>query len=1045
MGAFGGCEPISLFALAVALVTQGSTASAQDQQQEEQPAVAPAAGQPATVRPQTSSIAPPGANETRDQTAKPIVITGSRIPRSNLTAVSPVTMIKSDEVKLEGATNVEEVLNALPQVAPSQGAFVSNGAIGIATVDLRNLGASRTLVLVNGRRLGPGDPGSPLPDINMIPASLIQRVEVLTGGATSVYGSDAVSGVVNFILDTKLNGLRVDGQTSVFQHDNRNGSGLREALVRSGLYFPSGNTVDGARRDINLAYGKGFLDGRAHLSLYAGYRHLDALTQDARDYSACPAFVSEHDNKVLECGGSDFTFPANFVTNFADSNNTPGLLTVGPGRTFVPGFARRFNFPPWVYWQRPDRRWTAGGFADADISPAVKPYVEVMYLNDRSVAQAAPSANFANTQTINCDNPLLSEQQRSLVCFTGNFIGEFPIIDNEGNLLGIEGSPIPFTDPVTGATYFRGRLIVLRRGVDTGPRRNDFRHKTVRLVSGIQGDLGRGISYDASYLHNRVKMSAAHLNDFSVSRLERALDVVTDPSTGKPICRSALIARELGNSDSRADAECVPWDIFVLEGVSPEASAYVSVPSFSKGQVTEQVVNVNATMGLGQWGLRSPWSDEAPAINVGAEYRKDDLDYEPDPQGGDLAGSIQDFPVHGSVDVKELFAEARIPLVTDRLVERLAFEGGYRHSRYSNSTTSLKSSAYKLALDLTAVRGLRLRASQQRAVRAPNVVELFSPTAPDFFDIDRCAGATPEATEAQCARTGVSAGQYGRLVRSPGGLGYNFIAGGNPDLAPEKATTRTAGVVLEPDFLRGFNATVDWWSVDLKGAIEDIGAQAIFDTCIATGDPFFCTRIHRDANGSLWLSPEGFVDDRVANIGSIKVRGIDVGANYRRDIGRFGTATLEFLGSYLDRFIVDNGGLSAPLDCAGKVGAVCVHPTPRWRHKARLTWETRSGISLSLHWRYTGKMSVVPLPDGPPPGPLSQMPSRSFFDISALFRVQRKLVLRFGVNNILDREPPLVAFGEGAGTASPSLNGNTYPQWYDPLGRYMFAGFTVSY
>jgi iron complex outermembrane receptor protein len=251
--------------------------------------------------------------------------------------------------------------------------------------------------------------------------------------------------------------------------------------------------------------------------------------------------------------------------------------------------------------------------------------------------------------------------------------------------------------------------------------------------------------------------------------------------------------------------------------------------------------------------------------------------------------------------------------------------------------------------------------------------------------------------------------------------------------------------VLEPGFLPGFNATVDWWSIDLKGAIEDIGPDAIFYTCIATGDPFFCTRIHRDANGSLWLSPEGFVDDRVANIGSIKVRGIDVGANYRRDIGRFGTATLEFLGSYLDRFIVDNGGLSAPLDCAGKVGAVCVHPTPRWRHKARLTWETRSGISLSLHWRYTGKMSVVPLPDGPPPGPLSQMPSRSFFDISALFRVQRKLVLRFGVNNILDREPPLVAFGEGAGTASPSLNGNTYPQWYDPLGRYMFAGFTVSY
>ena len=169
---------------------------------------------------------------------------------------------------------VEELLNRLPQVAPSQGAFISNGSTGTATVDLRNLGAERTLVLINGRRLGPGDPFSADPDINLIPTTLLERVEILTGGASSVYGSDAIAGVVNFILDTKLDGLRIDGQASVFQHNNRDGSGLGEALDASGFIHPKGNTVDGGRQNINLAYGTGFLDDRGHVTVYGGYRKL---------------------------------------------------------------------------------------------------------------------------------------------------------------------------------------------------------------------------------------------------------------------------------------------------------------------------------------------------------------------------------------------------------------------------------------------------------------------------------------------------------------------------------------------------------------------------------------------------------------------------------------------------------------------------------------------------------------------------------------------------------------------------------------------------
>ena len=981
---------------------------------------------PASPDPPSAQPEPPPPDQA------PIIITGSRIPRPNLTAVSPVAMITQDEVKREGTVLIEELLNQLPQVAPSQGAFISNGALGIATVDLRNLGPARTLVLVNGRRLGPGDPSTPLPDLNMIPTTLVQRTEVLTGGATSVYGSDAVSGVVNFILDTRFTGLRVDAQTSVYQHDNRNGSGLGSALDELGLLYPKGNSVDGGRQDFNVAFGRGLFEDRLHVTVYGGYRKLAPLTQDRRDYSACAAFVNPDDNSQLFCGGSFAAFPANFFTNF------PVPLVIGPDRTFEPGI-NFFNYAPYNFYQRSDRRYTVGGFFDADVGPAMKPYVELMFMDDRSVAQIAPSGDFGNTANINCDNPLLSEQQRSLICVDGNFVGQRILFDDDGNVVEVQGDPIPFVDPVTGATYFRANLQVARRGVDSGGRRDDFRHKTLRWVAGFKGDVGRGITYDASFMSDRAKMTDAHTNDFSITRLTRALDVITDPATGQPACRSALLGE---------DPECVPWDIFAFDSVSEAAKAYLNIPSLIQGTVKEQVANANATIQLGEWGIRSPWAEEAPAINFGAEYRKDRLDYIPDElaQSGDLAGvSTQIQPVHGSTSVKEVFVEGRVPLIASRLIERLALEGGYRQSWYK-AGTSISTNAYKVALDLTAVRGLRFRASQQRAVRAPNVVELFYPPFTDGFFLDPCVGTTPDATLEQCQRTGVTPDQYGHIIGVPEEtfFAYNALAGGNPELKPEVAKTRTLGMVLEPRFLPGFNATIDWWDIRLDGAVSYVFGDLIVDTCAQTGDPLFCERIHRGPNGTLWLSPQGFVDTKLFNIGGVRVSGIDVGARYRRTIGKLGSATLDVLGSYLRKSTIDNGGFAEPIECAGLFGGLCTQPTPRWRHKARLTWEPRDGISLSVNWRYFSKLRVNTPPGFPPPGPLSRIGSQSFFDLSALVPVTKRYTLRAGVNNVFDREPPLVPGGE-AGCFDISCNGNTYPQWYDPLGRYVFAGVTLNF
>jgi outer membrane receptor protein involved in Fe transport len=973
-----------------------------------------------------------------------VVITGSRIPHANLTAISPLTLVQGEEFKLQGVTNAEDLLNELPQVNPSQGDFVSAGATGAATVDLRGLGASRTLVLVNGHRLMPGDPRYPVPDINSIPTALIQRVEVLTGGAAAIYGSDAVAGVINFILDTKINGLSVDGQISGYQHDNRD-IFAQKLLDQRRLSYPRGNVFDGRRETASLAFGRSLFNNRGHITIYAGYRHIDAVTWDQRDYSACPItarIAGGAPTSGLECGGPIASYPGNFFDNLGN------VYQVTPDRTFVPGLSR-FNTSPWNLIQRPDRRYSGGGFANFDFYKALQAYVEVMAMKDRSLWQVGPSGDFTNTETVNCDNPLLSDQQRSLICREGNFFGETPIRDGNGDLVKVTGTPTPFVDPITGATYNRAWLLIAVRNVEAGrPIQDDVKHSSIRFLGGSKGDLGRGITYDASYLYGRVSLDRQYRNNYSITRLGRALDVVADPSSGGPICRSAVIARELGPSSPEADSACVPWDVFATGQMTPQSTAYLIIPPLMRGSFREQIGNVNASIQLDRWGIGSPWSDEAPAINIGAEYREDAVRFSPDEfsRTGDVAGFGEDvFPIHSSIDTKEIFGEASIPLLSDHVVKRLAFEGGIRKSWYRNSRSGLSSDAYKLALDLTAITGLRFRASQQRAIRAPNVLELFAPVQPDSFLHDPCAGTKPAATEAECVLTGVTPAQYGQVTNVNASLfGYNAILGGNENLQPETATTRTIGMVLQPRVLSGFNLTIDWWDIKLKGAITRIGAQAIVDSCVASGDPIFCDRIHRDPNGSLWLG-NGYVDDRQANIGALDVSGIDGGAGYTVPLKHLGSVMFEFRGAYVLHWVVNNGGFSTPYDCAGLFGAPC-GIQPRWKHTARATWDTSHGISASLQWRHLGAVKLAALDPkfnltSEVSTAYTTLKGQDYIDATACFELRKGLQLRLGVDNILDRQPPLVVSNTAAGDGP--FNANSYPEWYDALGRYVFASIAV--
>ena len=1005
-----------------------------------------------------------------------IIVTGSRIPQPNLESAAPVTVVSDQDVKLSGSTRIEDVLNQLPSVGASQSSGVSNDASGAAEVDLRYLGSKRSLALVNGRRMTPGDPAdtTQAADLNLIPAALVKRVEVLTGGASSVYGADAVAGVVNFILDTEFEGIRFDGNWSKWQHNQQDpsvGGGLHMSDIMNARGFPiPGDVWDGQQLDGTVTIGAGFDDDRGHAVAYFGYRKVKPVLQGDRDYSAC--VIQNTGGGVPRCGGSATANPGNlflFTTFDATTSTVAGL---GPG-TIEVGLQNIYNFGPLNYYQRPDERYVAGAFANYEITPAIKPYLEFMLMDDRTLAQIAPSGNFFNTTSYNCDNPLMSAEQLAVICAPPNLVvgfipgGTFPVAAGAPyNDLGPGGTPLltpfNFIDPFTGGTYQRGYGFMARRNTEGGPRIADLKHTSYRGVLGTRGDLSNAWSYDAYFQYGRVNYSQVYKNEFSQARLIRALNVVDDPRTPgvlDPVCRAVLTGE---------DPNCVPYDVF---GAAPSQAAinYLNVSGLINGQTSEQIANINFTGALGEMGFRTPWAEDGIGVNFGAEYRRESLELNPDAlfQAGDLTGQgAPTLPVDGWFRVYELFAETQIPIVRNSFIDELSVGAGYRKSWYTlKGGRKYDTDTYKVSAEFAPIRDVRFRGSYNRAVRAPNIAELF---APQFVGLDGskdpCAGIgamTP--TDFGCIYSGLPVGQG--TPANPAGQ-YNGLLGGVPTLEPEKATTKTLGVVLQPSFIPRFALTVDYWNIDLKNAIQGYGADAIVTACVnqstATFESPACALINRSPSGSLWLTPEGFVVDTPNNNGRIRTDGIDINTSYSHDVGFLGRMSANFNGTYIRKYKVDNG-LTEEYDCAGLYGPVCSSsivassaPIPKWRHKLRVGTQLPFGLGLSAQWRYVGKVKAETLEDNETLGgqfnfdPTLHVKAQSYFDLAATYTLLDRINLRAGVNNIFDNDPPLVTSGnanrEGSNLCPTGpCNGNTYPGTWDALGRLFWAGVTINF
>lgn len=929
----------------------------------------------------TSLIMAPNFAMAQDQDAsiesndllEEVMVTGSRLRSvDGFGQTSPVTVVGMDDIDATGYTRIEDILNSLPSIEAAQNSFISNGATGTASIDLRGLGSNRTLVLMNGRRMQPGGVATEAPDVNQIPTSMIERVEVLTGGASATYGADAVAGVVNFIM-RRINGVEVSVGGSGYQHDNDN-KFIQDLMTDRGFDFPTGSDgIDGKTYTADLAIGSDFADGRGNATVYATWRKGNELRQEARDYSSCAL-----SNAGTSCGGSANAEVPNF---FIAPLLGPGdidfdnelFLTLQPDSTLAPFAGNVYNFAPINHFMRPDERWSGGAIIDFEINEHATPYVEINFAHDSTRAQIAESGTFfAESYELPLSNSTFSEP------FRQSLTELFPGVDMFSVYVG-------------------------KRNTEGGPRVNILVHDSFRIVGGVRGAINDNWDYDVSYLQAHTSSSTTYIGDFFGPKVATAVN-------------GELCA---------ADSDCTPYNVFTFGGVSRESANALQGVAVQGNQTSVETFTGFVTGDTG-FGLA------AGNISLvgGFEWRKNEYENVSDTlfeEGSLLGQGGPTLSVKGKYDVAEVFTEANIPLLSDApFAQALALDLAYRYSDYS---TSGGESSYRAGIDWQVVDMFRVRAGYNRAVRAPNVNELFSPQGLGLWSgQDLCAGATPTFTAAQCANTGVTASQYGNITASPASQ-YNAIFGGNPDLDPEEADTITFGIVVNPTDTMTFS--VDYWDIDIDNVISGVGPEVTLEQCALFGN--LCENVTRAGNGSLWQGETGFVVATQINQGNQHWEGIDLAWTWGLDTG-IGNFDFNVIGTYMltkeTTPLPDDP--STTFDCVGLVNGSCF-ASPEWRHVASVAYDMNSWWSVTARWRffdaieYDGDTDLIAS---------DNLTAQSYFDLNASVRFMENHDITFGVNNVFDKSPPLVG-----GTLS--TNANSVAGFYDTLGRYLYGNVTL--
>lgn len=947
--------------------------------------------------------APGQGMEAEEQEA--IVVTGSRIARKDLESASPMAVIGAEEFKLSGAVNVEQVLNTLPQVIPGNTAFSNNPGGGTATVDLRGIGQQRTLVLVNGRRYMFFSPLQTV-DLNTIPQSLVAGVEVVTGGASAVYGSDAIAGVVNFKLRDDLNGFEAASQFNITDKGDAN------------------------RWNASLALGTQFADGAGHVTIFADYLYRKPLMGDARAFSST-VYGDKADHSGLIFTGNTtvpqgrflvatptFAIPAgnglgavtlpHSVGNFGTTN---GSFYNAPGQSRPFTTADGYNFYPDNFLQTPQNRWLIGGYGEYAVNDWLNTYFEMTFANNR-VNNELAATPVTGTFGIATNNPFLSPaDQVSILQIDANETA----IDAARVARGL--APV-FNNP--GVV----NMSVFRRMNDVISRENRFERNAYRFVGGARGEISSNLNYDAYYLFSRTALTNSQKGNIS---------------------RSAFAAELLANR----------LNIFGPNTISPASAQRISINSTNTGESQLQVANGSISGNFGGLGLGA---DEL-GFALGAEWRAVSSSITPDTalSSGDVIGFNGGQPTKGGYSAKEIFGELLVPVVAERpFFHNLTFRAAARYAHYSLSGVG-GTFTYAGGGEWAPIRDITLRAQYQRAIRAPSVAELFGgqgqgfPSATDPCSSRNTATRTAAVT-ALCIATGVPAPLVYAVSVQPNSQ-IEGLFGGNPNLAEEKSDTITFGAVIRPSVVPGLNITVDYYNIKVDDYIATLGGSVdnTLKLCyyqIQDVNSRYCQAIRRNPlNGQIGT---GFVVTTLnENISTLETSGIDIQADYTKtvnfglieDESKIKFSMLATITTKAD-FTAASELPDVVTDCKGTFGQSCGgiygDPVPKFRASARVAWMD-GPLSTSIKYRYVGAVTHENIVAGSKTAAdyyVDRLKPKSYFDISFSYDVNERLNVSAGMNNIFDVTPQILP------DADDEQSG-TYPSSYDVLGRDFFISAKI--
>ncbi len=893
-----------------------------------------------------------------------IIVTGSRLGEG-FTAPTPLTVVGQEQVQDRAIASVAELNYEVPQLRINQNIGRSSEPVGQNQLDLRALGSARTLVLLDGRRMAATSPFGGI-DSNVFPVALLSSVEVVTGGASAAYGSDAVAGVINFGLVKDFEGFKLDASYGVSRYGDYN------------------------RPVISAAAGTSLMDNRLHVEVAGDfYRNTGQTRAATRKWARGRPIMFANPNYTPTNGQTKnyIAYDAGLMASFG------GLITgvnadtnPGNGADVLRGiqFGANGSVDPFNYGSIQNSTWMLGGDGASveddgnllphitrysgygrmsyDVSNSVSAWADLLYSRVEVTSDLAPNYDLGSSAlTIYSDNAYLPTSVRNTML-------------------------------ANGISSFR----LSRVNLEDGFSENNSSTEVLRYAAGLEGSFGDGWNWDFFVQRSDNHFYQESVNNRNQAKWRAGVDAVIDPATGRPACRVNVDSNPANNMPG-----CAPIDVFGPGSINGAALDWYRGTSFYDSHMTQNVVGLN---------LRgrpfSTWAGDV-SVAVGAEYRREEIDSVSDPVS--MASgwrSINQQPFSGDLTVKEAYLETAIPLLDHSSVGyNLEFNGAIRYADYSSSGGV---TTWKVGLNYSPIQDIRFRGTISRDIRAANINELYS-------------GQNQVINTLNDPRSTAPAPAYFVLQ----------LTGGNPNLDPEKGDTKAVGVVISPSFIPGLDLSIDYYNIKIDNAITSVPPQTIVNNCFVQNISQFCSLIAVDSTTNLISS----VQATIVNAQTIKTSGIDFEMSYRRPIGS-GTLGTRLLVNYVNDLSLTASGVST--DYVGDL-ATDYSGQPRWKANFDLTW--RDGpLKLGAYVRYIGggKYRSYYIDDVDLPADENNVSGQTYVDISGSYRVTDWLEIYGKVDNLFDRDPPILPNAIVQPTVANS-------QMFDKIGRYYVGGVRMRF